>query len=324
MLAQTLDRLLARHTTAVICVVLGCAPMCHAATDPVGPVHAADSAANVASPTAVPATDIDLTSSGSSSSVAAESTATDPDLQMRQPVVGTRPTMTGVAPFSTAAIQIKLGVAGPGLDVAVPVAGRMNLRAGGSFFSYNPNLVEDGINVIGNIQLRSASANVDFFPFGNAFRISPGVVFYNGNQISAVASVAAGQTFTLNNVTYYSSAAAPVAGTFGLSFGKKVAPSLTMGFGNMIPRKGGHWSVPVEIGAEYIGTAPQISLALSGTACQGSATTNCAPIASNPATQQNLVAEQASLNSNIPSQLRFYPILSIGLSYKFGHGNSAK
>ena len=242
---------------------------------------------------------------------------------MRQPVV-TQPIRIGVAPFSTAAIQIKIGSAGPGLDVAVPVAGRMNLRAGGSFFSYNPNLVEDGINVIGNIQLRSASANVDFFPFGNAFRISPGVVFYNGNQISAVASVPAGQSFTLNDVTYYSSATAPVTGTFGLSFGKKVAPSLTMGFGNMIPRKGGHWSVPFEIGAEYIGTAPQISLALAGTACQGSATTNCSPIASNPTTQQNLVAEQASLNSNIPSQLRFYPIVSIGLSYKFGHGNSAK
>ena len=204
------------------------------------------------------------------------------------------------------------------------MAGRMNLRLGGSFFSYNPNFVVDGINTAGSIQLRSSSANVDIFPFGNAFRISPGVVVYNGNTLSAVANVPAGQSFTLNGVSYYSGAAAPVTGNFGLSFGKKVAPSLTIGFGNMIPRKGGHWSVPFEIGAEYIGTAPQISLALTGTTCQGSATTNCSSIASNPTTQQNIVAEQASLNSNIPSQLRFFPIVSIGLSYKFGHSGSRK
>jgi len=313
--------MLARNITAVLTVVLAGVPIGHAATDPVGPVRIADSAVNSASQPAVPAVDLDLTSGTSSSSDSADK-ATNP--QMRVPVggAGTQPLKTGVTPFSAVAVQIKVGVAGPGLDVAVPLAGRMNLRAGGSFFSYNPNLVEDGINVIGNIQLRSASASVDIFPFGNAFRISPGAVFYNGNQISAVASVPGGQTFTLNDVTYYSSATNPVNGTFGLSFGKKVAPSLTMGFGNMIPRKGGHWSVPFEIGAEYIGTAPQISLALAGTACQGSATTNCAPIASDPTTQQNVAAEQASLNSNIPSQLRFYPIVSIGLSYKFGHSTS--
>ena len=90
----------------------------------------------------------------------------------------------GVKPFSTAAIQVKVGVAGIGLDLAVPAASRLNLRVGGNFFQYNPNLVVDGINVIGNIQLRSASASVDVFPFGNAFRISPGVVFYNGNILT--------------------------------------------------------------------------------------------------------------------------------------------
>ncbi len=225
----------------------------------------------------------------------------------------------GVAPFSAVAIQVKAGLAGVGLDVAVPVAGRMNLRVGGSFFSYNPNLTVDGITVNGTIQFRSGSANVDIFPFGNAFRISPGVVFYNGNQISATAGVPAGQTFTLNNVTYYSSSAVPVTGNFGLSFGNKVAPSLTLGFGNMIPRKGGHWSVPFEIGGEFIGTAPQISLSLTGTTCQGTATTNCSSIASNTTTQQNIVAEQASLNSNIPQDLKFFPIVSIGVSYKFGN-----
>ena len=306
--------MLVRHFVGSVCLVVLGVPLCFASTDPVFPVPASDPAANPAVHAAATTESADYSSSVSnvsSGAAGAESAAAG---------AGDRPKMPGIAPFSAVAIQVKAGIAGAGLDVAVPLANRFNLRAGGSFFSYNPNLVVDGIGVNGSIQLRSGSASVDIFPFGNAFRISPGVVFYNGNQISAVASVPSGNTFTLNSVQYYSSSTAPVTGTFGLSFGNKVAPSLTLGFGNMIPRKGGHWSVPFEIGGEYIGTAPQISLRLTGTTCQGTATTNCSSIASNTMTQQNIVAEQASLNSNIPQDLKFFPIISIGLSYKFGHG----
>jgi hypothetical protein len=226
-----------------------------------------------------------------------------------------------IKPFSTAAIQVKAGLAGIGVDVAVPIASRANLRVGGSFFSYSPNLTTDGIGINGSIQLRSGSESLDIFPFGNAFRISPGLVFYNGDQVSATAGVPGGQSFTLNGVNYYSSATAPVNGTYNLSFGNKAAPSLTLGFGNMIPRKGGHWSVPLEIGGEYIGNAPQITLALAGTACSLTPTTGCANVATDPTIQKNVAGEQASLNSNIPSQLVFLPIFSIGVSYKFGNSN---
>jgi len=319
--------MLTRSFAAAVCVVVLGAPLGYASTDPVVSAPAKDVAVNSAAHAAPVAGDFDDPSKTSSSiSVAESSTMTLGDGAGQASSGSGKPLLRlGVKPFSTAAIQVKVGVAGIGLDLAVPAASRLNLRVGGNFFQYNPNLVVDGINVIGNIQLRSASASVDVFPFGNAFRISPGVVFYNGNTISAVASVPGGQSFTLNDVSYTSSPTSPVTGTFGLSFGRKVAPSLTMGFGNMIPRKGGHWSVPFEIGGEFIGTAPQISLQLSGSACQGGTLpANCAPIASDPTTQQNVAAEQASLNSNIPSQLKFFPIVSIGLSYKFGRGGSER
>lgn len=287
-----------RSFAAILCVVAMSAPASYAASDP-----------GVAAPAA--ALSADLTSDAGAGS------------GMMQAASGTgsgQPTFV-VKPFSTAAIQVKVGLAGIGLDLAVPVAGRLNLRVGGNYFSYNPNLVVNGINVLGNIQLRSASANVDVFPFGNAFRISPGVVVYNGNNIAALASVPAGQTFTLNGVSYTSSATAPVTGNFGLSFGNKIAPSLTMGFGNMIPRKGGHWSMPLEIGGEFIGTAPAISITLAGTACQtGSIPPVCSSIATDPTVQKNLAAELVTLNGDIPSQLKFFPIVSLGLSYKFGKG----
>ncbi len=231
---------------------------------------------------------------------------------------GDAPLRVGVEPFSALAIQVKVGLGGFGIDIATPVTSRLNLRGGATFLSYNPNLTIDGETILGDIQLKSVSENFDFFPFGNRFRISPGVVFYNGNHISATTSVPGGQSFTLNDVQYLSSPSDPIRGTFGLSFGNQLAPSLTMGFGNMIPRNGGHWSVPFEIGAEYLGKKPVIALSLGGTACQMStAPSNCSSVASDPTTQQNVLAEQADLNSDIPSALRFFPIVSIGVSYRF-------
>ncbi len=231
---------------------------------------------------------------------------------------GDAPLRVGVEPFSAIAIQIKVGLGGFGIDIATPVASRLNLRGGATFLSYNPNLTIDGETINGAIKLQSVSENFDFFPFGNRFRISPGVVFYNGNHISATTSVPGGQTFTLNDVAYISSPSDPIRGTFGLSFGNQLAPSLTMGFGNMIPRNGGHWSIPFEIGAEYIGKKPVIALSLAGTACQMStAPANCSSVASDPTTQQNVVAEQSDLNGDIPAALRFFPIVSIGVSYRF-------
>ncbi len=227
----------------------------------------------------------------------------------------------GIEPFSALAVQVKVGLAGLGVDLATPVASKMNLRVGASFFSYNPNLVIDGEKIIGDIHLSSINESFDFFPFGNGFRISPGVTFYNGNYIHALASVPGGQTFTLNDVAYISSPSNPINGTFNLNFGNQLAPSLTLGSGNMIPRNGGRWSLPVEIGVEYLGRQPRIALSLGGTACLGNTSpANCSSVANDPTTQQNVVLEQADLNGDIPRFLRFYPIISTGLSYRFNIG----
>jgi hypothetical protein len=236
---------------------------------------------------------------------------------------GQSPLTVGVEPFSSIAVAVKVGSAGIGIDLATPVASKLNLRVGASFFSYNPNLVVDGINIVGNINLRSVSENFDFFPFGNAFRVSPGITFYNGNHITATALVAGGQNFTLDDFNFISSPADPVHGTFDMSFGHQLAPSLTIGFGNMIPRKGGHWSFPFEIGGEYIGQKPRIALALGGSACMFSTAPGfCQPITSTPQLVQDVQGEQALLNGDIPTQLRFFPIVSTGVSYRFGRSGS--
>jgi hypothetical protein len=168
---------------------------------------------------------------------------------------------------------------------------------------------------------------VDWFPFGGAFRMSPVVQLYNGNSMNATLSVPAGQQFSLGDQNSYSSASDPIHGTanflLGDQGGSKVAPGFTIGFGNMIPRgKGQHWSVPFEMGFIYI-QAPQILLNFQGTSCQTQADAataipgpTCVNIATDPTSQANMLQEQTDINNNL-SSFQFFPVLTIGLSYKF-------
>jgi hypothetical protein len=215
-------------------------------------------------------------------------------------------------PFAAVGVAVKIGVEGIGFDVATPLARKFNLRGGASFFSYQGSLTEDGIQINPDVRFRKAAASLDYYPFGNGFRVSPGFVFYNGNHATATAMVPGGQTFDLNDTTYTSSAVDPVRGSAVVDFGKKQAPSFTVGWGNIVPRRGGHWSVPFEVGFEYIGK-PTLTYNLIGTACSSD---GCGTFTNDAEIQADLKAEQDELNRDI-APLRFYPIVSIGLGYKF-------
>jgi hypothetical protein len=241
---------------------------------------------------------------------------------------------TGIKPFSKVGVDVKIGANGIGFDVATPLAQKFNLRVGAAFFSYSlNNLTEDGFSINGSVKLKQVNTSLDWFPFGGSFRISPGVTLYNGNGFSGSAAVPAGQSITLNNVDYTSGTCTgvyvaatgtcsggytdPVTATFSEPnnrFGAVAGPSITTGFGNLVPRKASkHFSVPFEIGFEYIST-PTVQLNLTGSVCQQGAGGGCGK-----ATQEaggNIQAQQNTINSDI-SALRIYPILSIGFGYKF-------
>jgi hypothetical protein len=221
-------------------------------------------------------------------------------------------------PFSKVGIGINVGLGGAGFEVATPLARKLNLRGGGNFFGYNTTITDNGISYTGNLQLRSGKIDIDWFPFGGSFRLSGGVEIYNGNQITATATVPSQQSFTVNGDTYYSSASNPLTGSASLVLGNKAGPSFSLGWGNLVPRKAhSHFSVPFEIGAVYTGT-PVLKFNFSGSACTTNLTpcTTGTPVATNSTFQQDL-AGQINTYQNDLNVLRLYPILSIGLGYKF-------
>lgn len=210
-------------------------------------------------------------------------------------------------------IGVKVSTLGAGVEVAVPLLRKLNVRGGFNAISYSHNFHQDGILYAGNLSWRSGEASVDWYPFGGPFHLSPGLLAYNGNKITANASVPGGQDFTLSGVTYMSGVSDPILGTGKLDF-TKVAPTFRLGFGNLVPRSGRHWSIMGEVGVVYEGT-PRTTLAFTGTACapDGSA---CVNAATDPTIQTNVQAEQSKINKDL-SILKFYPILSLGVGFNF-------
>jgi hypothetical protein len=229
--------------------------------------------------------------------------------------------ITPPKPFSEVAVSAGVGLMGVNLQAATNVNKYMNLRATGNIFNYTVNnITTNGFNIGAKVNMATAGASVDFYPFWtHGFRLSPGVQFYNQNALSGTVTVTTGQSFTLDDVTYYS-AAAPnqVQGT--ASVGLHVTnPAFTMttGWGNMIPRKGGHWSFPFELGAAFVGT-PAIDMALTtGKVCANQAgTIGCVNVLGDATLNANLQAQIAKYKNDL-DPLKVYPILSFGVSYSF-------
>ncbi len=207
------------------------------------------------------------------------------------------------------------GTLGIGGQVAVRVLRPLNIRAGFSGLGLGYNFNNDGIAYGARLRLEGAPVTADFF-FFHGMHVSGGGLLYNGTRITGTAAVSSAQTFTLNSVTYESSAASPVAGTVGVNF-RKAAPLLGFGFGNLVPRGHRHWSITSDFGVAFTGS-PNAALSLTGLACTAPNTAGptCLNVATNASIQSNVVAEQGSVNSKLKF-FKIYPIFSLGFGYAF-------
>lgn len=220
-----------------------------------------------------------------------------------------RPVSTSLPRFG---VGVKAGTLGIGVQVGTALASRVNLRGGANFFSYSDSVSKDGALYNGTLNLKSVEAKLDLFVIGG-FRVTPGLLLYNDNNISATVAVAPNQSFTLGGVSYFSSQTTPISGTAALTM-NKVAPTLGIGFGNLLPRSARHWSLSTDLGVAFVGS-PQFALALGGSACSANGT-NCLPINNVPGAAANIASEQAKIQNDV-KDIKYYPELSIMFGYKF-------
>jgi hypothetical protein len=199
---------------------------------------------------------------------------------------------------------------GAGAEVALAITRRSNIRGGFNLFDYRRNLSHDGINYAGSLSLRSVEAHYDFYLL-SGFHVSPGIIAYNGNKATANASVPRGQRFALDGANYMSDPTDPVTGTAKVTV-NKVAPSIMVGFGNLLRRRRRRFAIDFEIGAAYHGT-PQASLNLVGGVCLPGV--GCTPIVSDPEALADVAAQQAKFNHDA-SPYKIYPLISLEIGYR--------
>ena len=236
------------------------------------------------------------------------------------------------APFSRMGLSGGVGIGGINLQAAVNASRNFNIRGIGNVFSYTVNNIQvsgsggsSGINVGGKLNFASAGVALDFYPFPNhGFRLSPGMTLYNENGVSGSGVAAQGTSITLSSTKYYSEGGAnamSLNAKLGLNT-RKQAFTMTTGWGNLISRRGGHFSVPFEIGAIFTGV-PTLGLNITGYGCTNSADigtsgagASCVNMATNASAQANVNSQIAKYQSDL-NPLKVYPVLSIGIGYNF-------
>ncbi len=189
------------------------------------------------------------------------------------------------------AASLKVGTQGVSLQAYRSLTSRFNVSLGAGILSFNANNVEQtsDYRVDGKLSLSNVFALADWFPFENNLRVTGGLVV-NLNKVSAVITPTV--TKKTGNIEYTPEKLGNVAAD--ISF-QKVAPYLGVGLGNPTSGSSG-LGFTFDLGAFYQGK-PQATM---------TGTKLLAPMDSQgPQLQDNL------------KWFQFYPVLSVGISYKF-------
>lgn len=262
-----------------------------------------------------------------SSSPISTTEATDRALGSVSRPIGSSTLSNSNQPFSRVSLGAGISPLGIGVEAATNLNPHLNLRASGSLFDHPIHFSSNGFDADAQLKLASARAALDVYPFHAGFRVSPGVMFYNQNRVTAADTIAGGSSFTLNGDTFYSAnanaatGATPVNGTALLNLhATRPAFTLTGGWGNPFAHSG-HWSFPVEVGVAFVGS-PELNVKLAGWACHDQAQTQCTDISNlnNPIAiqvQNDLHVEVSKWTQDL-DPLKTYPIVNAGVSYSFG------
>lgn len=205
--------------------------------------------------------------------------------------------------FQEIGLGVKMGTLGVGVDLTTNLMPGINLRGNINLFNYSRSMTKDGVEYNGDLKLQSAGILGDWHPFSNGFRLSAGA-YINKNKFSLSGKPTAG-TFTLDSTTYQAGEA-EIGSLDGTIKFNDVAPYVGIGWGNAIS-KSGNWNFVADAGLLYQG-APKVGLNVS-----------CGSLASQStcdAAKASASAEQSRLAADV-SDYKWYPVLSIGASYRF-------
>lgn len=192
------------------------------------------------------------------------------------------------------------GTIGFGGGIAATFSDHFAARVGYTTYEYSVDDLEESDLVLdGKAEIGGAQAFLDWHPFGGAFRLSLGAV--ENASLSAYAEPMAG-TYTLNGTTYSADDIGTATGTAEYD---SISPYAGLGFGRALSRDG-RFAFSADLGVIFTG-APEVEL---NATCRVPNAMLCADI------QDDVLAEEAELQRDA-DKLDYWPVMSIGLSYRF-------
>ena len=210
-----------------------------------------------------------------------------------------------VSVLAEVAVGVKVGTLGMGVEGTVGLDKKFNLRVGGNFASIDlssliedDDLDEDSVVSAEDIQLEldleTLAAMLDWHVWGGGFRLTAGGML-NNNEMTVSADV--DEKVEIGDSSY---SVDSLAGSVSFT---QVVPYFGIGYGNAVDEDG-HFTFAFDLGVMLQGN-PEVEITAT---------------ASDPSLQAALNADIASEIDEIEDDtegLSLYPVISIGLAYRF-------
>lgn len=194
--------------------------------------------------------------------------------------------------FST----IQAGTLGAGLNIGYQFSPYFDLRANINGLKYSRDVNINDVKYEANLKLLTAGILADYYPFQNGFRLTAGA-YYNGNKVSGN-GYSTKEYYGINPNDYgYEQASADY---------KKFAPYV--GFGYQTNDEDSNWIFTADLGVLYQGKAhvSNSTVCYNGTVCT---------LLKDQIDREN--EEQRSQIQDKADKLKWYPVASIGIGYRF-------
>ena len=199
------------------------------------------------------------------------------------------------------AVGVDAGTLGAGLSLSRAVEpGRLGVELDVHALSLSHGYTGQGVDYRGTLRMRSVGVIANWFPWHGPLHLSAGL-FYDGNRWDLQAQPGPGG-LVINGHAYTSSQLGALHGQVRF---QAVAPYLGVGWGDATAGAG--WHLTARAGVLYQGS-PTVDL------------TADTPYATNSQAYRTLYADIDAQRQRIRAdlgRLRWYPVLAVGLSYRF-------
>ncbi len=194
-------------------------------------------------------------------------------------------------------LGVKASTLGAGIEYERQFNENLGMRLGVNYFQIDSDFDVGDISYDANVDLQSASAVVDWYPFAGAFRITGGIM-HNGNEANI--SATPNTPVTIGDIKYTPEMVGVLSGSVTFN---TTSPYAGIGWASGRDKSKG-LSFAFDVGILFQGSPNIEDYQASG------------PLADDPTFRAELDKEIAKIEDDLDSY-KYYPVVALTLTYRF-------